>query len=88
MMWSRASAGVVAGFFLAAAVLGLASLLLPGPWQAAIVPGLLAFVPLWLGFIGAAFAFANGRRAWTWLRGLALACSAALWALRMSAWVQ
>lgn len=87
-MLSRASAGVVAGFFLAAALLGLGSWCLPGPWQATIVPGLVAFVPLWLGLAGAAFAFRSGLRAWTWLGGLALACSCALWMLRALHWVQ
>lgn len=87
MMWGRASAGLVAGFFLAAALVGLAGWLLPGPWQSAIVPGLVAFFPLWIGAAGAAFAFSSGRRAWAWLGGLALAGFALLWALRASDWV-
>lgn len=87
-MWSRASAGVVAGFFLAAALLGLGSWCLPGPWQATIVPGLIAFVPLWLGLVGAAFAFRSGLRAWGWFAGLALAGFGALWTLRALGWVQ
>lgn len=88
MMWSRAGAGIVAGFFLAAALVGLVGWALPGRWQSTIVPGLVAFFPLWIGAAGAAFAFASGRRAWGWLGGLALACFAALWALRALEWVQ
>ncbi len=86
MMWSRASAGLVAGFFLSAALVGLVSWVLPGPWQSTIVPGLVAFFPLWIGAAGAAFGFSSGRRAWGWLGGLALAGFAALWALRALGW--
>ena len=82
MMWSRAGAGLVAGFFLAAALVGLVGWALPGPWQSTIVPGLVAFFPLWIGAAGVAFACASGRRAWGWLGGLALAGFALLWALR------
>jgi hypothetical protein len=88
MMWSRASAGLVAGFFLAAALVGLVGWALPGPWQSSIVPGLVVFFPLWIGLAAAAFAFSSGRRAWGWLGGLALIGFGALWALRALGWVQ
>ena len=38
-MWARASAGIVPGFFLSAALVGLASWMLPGPWQSTLVAG-------------------------------------------------
>src|SRR3546814_1510837 len=38
VMWSRAGAGLVAGFFLAAALVGLVGWALPGPWHSTIVP--------------------------------------------------
>jgi hypothetical protein len=88
MMWSRASAGLVAGFFLAAALVGLVGWALPGPWHSTLVPGLVAFFPLWIGFAGAAFAFPSGRRAWGWLGGPALIGFGVLWALRTLGWVQ
>ncbi len=88
MMWSRAAAGLVAGFFFAAAIVGLTGWALPGPWQSTIVPGLVAFFPLWICCAGVAFAFPSGRRAWGWLGGLALAGLGALWALRALGWVQ
>ncbi|MDN5781773.1 MAG: hypothetical protein L0H23_07090 [Luteimonas sp.] len=87
-MWSRASAGLVAGFFFAAALAGLVSWALPGPWQSTIVPTLVAFFPLWICAAGAAFGFSSGRRAWGWLGGLALAGFAVLWLLRVRGWVQ
>jgi len=88
MMWSRASAGLVAGFLLAAAVVGLVGWALPGPWQSTLVPGLVVFFPLWIGFAGAAFAFSSGRRAWLWLGGTALTGLGALWVLQASGWMQ
>lgn len=88
MMWSRASAGLVAGFFLAAALVGLVGWTLPGPWRSTLVPGLVMFFPLWIGFAGAAFAFSSGRRAWSWLGGAALIGLGALWTLRALGWVQ
>src|SRR3546814_16439941 len=87
-MCSRAGAGLVAGFFLAAALVGLVGWALPGPWQSTIVPGLVAFFPLWIGAAGMAFGLGSGRRAWAWLGGLALACFTLLWALRALDWVQ
>src|SRR3546814_19985094 len=87
-MWGRAGAGLVAGFFLAAALVGLVGWALPGPWQSPIVPGLVAFFPLWIGAAGIAFGLGSGRRPWAWLGGLALACFALLWALRALDWVQ
>jgi hypothetical protein len=88
MMWSRASAGLVAGFFLAAALVGLVGWVLPGPWQSTIVPGLVVFFPLWIGAAGVAFGFSSGRRAWGWLGGLALIGFGALWVLRALGWGQ
>lgn len=88
MMWSRGLAGLIPGFFLAAALTGLACWLPPGPWQRALVPALIAFVPLWVGVAVGAFAFASGRRAWAWLSGAALAGFALLWALKTLGWAQ
>lgn len=88
MMWSRGLAGLVPGFFLAAALTGLVCWLPPGPWRQALVPALLAFVPLWVGVAVGAFVFANGRRAWAWLSGAALAGFALLWALKTLGWAQ
>jgi len=87
-MWARASAGIVAGFFLAASLLGLACWSLPGPWEATLVPGLLAFFPLWVGVACAAFRFASGARAWGWLGALALAGLGLLWLAQAAAWVR
>ena len=45
-MWARATAGIVPGFFLSAALVGLVSWMLPGAWQSTIVAGLIAFFPV------------------------------------------
>lgn len=87
-MWARLAAGAVAGFFLAAALVGLASWAWPGPWQRTLVPALLAFVPVWVAIICSSLRFANGRRAWAWLGGLALVGLGALRALQAAGWVQ
>src|SRR3546814_9766663 len=81
VMWSRAGASLVAGFILADALVGLVGWALPGPWQSTIVPGLMAFFPLWFGAAGTAFGSRNGRPARAWLGGLAIAGFARLWAL-------
>jgi len=88
LMWTRASAGVVPGFFLAAAVLGLVTWLLPGAWESTMVPGLLAFFPLWIGVICTALRFSTGTRAWGWLGGLAVSGLGLLWWLQWSGWVR
>jgi hypothetical protein len=87
-MWARASAGVLPGFFLAAALVGLGCWLLPGAWQSTIVAGLLAFFPVWVGVICAAFRFPSGARAWGWLSALALLGLGLLWLLQLSGWVR
>ncbi|MCC7632901.1 hypothetical protein [Stenotrophomonas rhizophila] len=87
-MWARASAALLAGFLLAAAVTGLVAWLPPGPWQRAIVPSLVAFVPLWMLAALWAFSFRSGLRAWAWLGAGALAGFALLWLLRAMHWVQ
>lgn len=86
-MWSRAAAGLVAGFFLAAAFIALASWLLPGPWQSTIVAGMIAFIPAWIGAAALAFAFRSGTRAWCWMGALSIAGFALLWMLQAVAWV-
>ena len=87
-MWARASAGVLPGFLLAAALVGLGCWLLPGAWQSTIVAGLLAFFPVWIGVICAAFRFPSGARAWGWLSALALLGLGLLWLLQLSGWVR
>jgi hypothetical protein len=87
-MWARASAGVLAGFFVTAALIGLVCWSFPGPWQRTMLPGLVAFLPLWIGVICTGFLFRNGRHAWLWLGGIALAGLVLLWVLQSSGWVQ
>lgn len=87
-MWGRFSAGVLPGFFLAAALVGLVGWLLSGPWESTMVPSLLAFFPLWIGLIGAACRFSSGKHAWTWLSALALLGLGLLWLLQASGWVR
>ena len=86
-MWPRISAGVVPGFFAAAGLLGLLCWAWPGPWQATIVPGLLAFFPLWIGVICGSVQFASGMRAWIWLTALAISALGALWLGQTSGWL-
>lgn len=83
-MWARAGAGVLPGFFLSAAVIGLLGRLLPGSWEAGMMAGLTAFFPLWIGVICATFRFPSGRRAWAWLGGLAVLGLGLLRLLQMS----
>lgn len=87
-MWSRALAGVLPGFFLAAALTGLVAWCAPGPWQSALVPSLIVFVPAWMLLLGGAFLFADGRRAWGWLSAAAALAFALLWALKTLDWVR
>ncbi len=87
-MWGRASAGVVAGFFVAAALVGWTCWLLPGPWETTLVPGLVAFFPVWTGVACASFRFASGRRAWIGLGTLAVAGLALLHLAQSAGWVR
>jgi hypothetical protein len=87
-MWARASAGVMAGFFLSAALVGLVCWSWPGPWQRTMMPGLIAFLPLWTGVFCISLLFADGKRAWLWLGGCALGGLALLWMLQSFGWVK
>jgi hypothetical protein len=87
-MWGRASAGVLPGFFLAAALDGLVSWLLPGSWESTLVVGLTVFFPLWIGIICAAFRFPDGRHAWGWLSVMAVFALCLLWLLQHFGWVR
>jgi len=87
-MWARATAGIVPGFFLSAAIVGLASWLLPGPWQSTLVLGGLAFFPVWVGVFCLGFLFRSGARAWLAYSLLAAGGLAGLTLLRHLQWVQ
>ena len=87
-MWSRAFAGIVPGFLLSAGVVGLVAWSLPGPWQATIVPGIIALFIVWIAVMGASYQFANGKRAWAWLGSLAAVSLGALWLLQWLRWIE
>jgi hypothetical protein len=87
-MWGRATAGVVPGFLVAAALVGWACWLWPGLWQHTLVPGLVAFFPAWVGVICASFKFASGVRAWSWLGALAVFGLGLLWTAQAAGWVR
>ncbi|RZA05194.1 MAG: hypothetical protein EOP02_39700 [Proteobacteria bacterium] len=87
-MWARAFAGVIPGFFVSAGLVGLGAWLWPGPWQATLVPALIAFFPVWIGIIGTAFFFPDGRRAWAWLCMAAIASMGGLWLVQAMGWAQ
>ncbi|WP_079222589.1 MULTISPECIES: hypothetical protein [Stenotrophomonas] len=87
-MWMRALSGIFAGFFLAAAATGLLTWLPPGPWPSALVPALIAFVPLWMLAALWAFSFRTVARAWLVPAACAAGGFAALWLLRLSGAVQ
>ena len=87
-MWARAFAGVVPGFLLSAGFVGLFTWSWPGPWQATLVPGVIAFFMVWIGVMASAFQFASGKRAWAWLGGLAALSLGALWMLQWLQWIE
>jgi len=86
-MWGRALAGALPGFFLAAALTGLLAWGAPGPWQDAVVPSLIFFVPTWMLILGGAFLFADARRAWGWLTAATALAFALLGVLKTLGWV-
>lgn len=87
-MWARAFAGIVPGFLLSAALVGLFTWVLPGPWQGTLVPGIIAFFVVWIAVMAASFQFANGKRAWAWLSALAVLALGALWLLQWLRWIE
>ncbi len=87
-MWGRATAGIVPGFFLATAIVGLVSWMLPGPWQSTLVAGGLAFFPVWIGVFCLGFQFRNGVRAWLGYTVLATLGMGTLAVARHLHWMQ
>lgn len=87
-MWLRLGAGVLPGFFLATALVGLACWLPLGPWEAWLVPGLVAFFPVWLAIVCLSLRFASASRAWLWLGGLAVLGLGLLQLLQRTGWVR
>ena len=87
-MWSRALAGLLAGFFVAAAATGLLAWLPPGPWANVLVPSLIAFIPLWMLAALWAFSFRTGTRAWLLMSSIAAVGFGTLWLLRAAHLVQ
>lgn len=87
-MWARAFAGIIVGFLLATAVTGLLAWLPPGPWQRALVPTLIAFIPLWMLAALWSFSFRSALRAWLVLGGSAATGFVVLGLLRLTGAVQ
>lgn len=87
-MWGRATAGLFPGFVLAAALTGLLGWMLPGPWQASLVPCLVMFFPLWTAIASASFLFVDGKRAWTWIGTAAVLTMSLLWLLQGMGWIR
>ncbi|MFK3845645.1 hypothetical protein [Stenotrophomonas sp. NPDC078853] len=87
-MWPRAFAGLIAGLFVAAAITGLIAWLPRGPWASALVPSLIAFIPLWMLAAVWAFSFRSGARAWGVMGACATGGFLLLWLLRLSGAVQ
>lgn len=83
-MIARASAGVLLGLPLSAALLALALIGLPEHGQAWVIPALIAFFPLWTAFMAGAFFFRNGRRAWLVLGAGNVLAFGLLWSLRLA----
>lgn len=86
-MWARASAGVIPGFFVAAALVGWACWLVPGSWKLTLVPGVVGFFPIWVGIICASFRFADGKHAWAWLCSQAVLGIGLLWFVQRAGWL-
>lgn len=86
-IWARALAGIIAGFFLAAGVVGVIAWCLPGPWQSTLVASALAFFPAWMLAATASFLFADGKRAWLWLSAAAAVAFGLLWLTQRLQWV-
>jgi hypothetical protein len=59
-----------------------------GPWQNALVPSLITFIPLWMLAALWAFSFRSALRAWVTLAGSAAAGFAVLTLLRLTGAVQ
>lgn len=83
-MIARCLAGTLLGFTLAAALPALLLQLLPGHGAALIIPMLILFFPLWIGFMAAAYAFRSGLRAWVVLGTANALTFLALWAARLA----
>lgn len=82
-MWAKSLAGVLLGFPLAVALVGLVAVM-SGNQALTTLPLLLLFFPLWVGATALAFGFRNGVRAWSWLGGATLLGFALLHLLKAS----
>ena len=83
-MWGRATAGILAGFPLAAALSGLIAAALPLGFEAGAVLVVVLLLPMWVGVICASFLAPAGWRAWGWLIALNALAYALLWGARAS----
>jgi hypothetical protein len=81
-MIARCLAGTLLGFPLAAVLLSLLLLALPGGGAAYLIPALLLFFPLWIALMSGAYAFRSGTRAWLVLGGANALAFGALWLAR------
>lgn len=67
--WSKSSAGLICGLFLAVGCVGLFAWLTPGGPQAPdkVQLNMWLIVPLWMTIFSLVFLFHTGRQAWCWL---------------------
>ncbi|MFT3802576.1 MAG: hypothetical protein QM766_15330 [Burkholderiaceae bacterium] len=84
--WGKTSAGVILGFGLAVALVGLFAYLVPGGIEGPggrhtlwrwLVP------PIWIGVLSSCFLFRSGLTAWFWLGAANLIAFSALLACRL-----
>lgn len=66
-MLAKTFAGILLGFPLCMAIVGLAVYLWPGASEAVLIPWLVGFFPLWTVVMAATYMFRSGVRAWAWL---------------------
>lgn len=87
--WAKTSAGVILGFGLAVALVGLFAYLGPGGIDpegpenmGRFAPMGYMIPPIWAAVLGFVFLFRSGLSAWLWLGGANLLAFAALFACR------
>lgn len=81
-MLAKTFAGVLLGLPLSMALVATLIWVWPGGGEPVVIPLLVAFFPLWIGIMAAAFLFRSGARAWAWLAVANLAAFAALFLAR------
>lgn len=87
-MWARSLAAGLLGLPLTVGVVGLLSLLWPGPLRDHTLVLLVCACPVWVGALALPFQLRSATRAWIVMTAITALCFAAIHGLKFIGWVR